>query len=87
MIRRAFRFVRNFIRDLFARDPSAKKEVHPDFVKALLPMSGFTKRGPGVVAHVLEVLRGMTQEQRQVCRDHGWDRGLLLKSSDGKLRC
>lgn len=79
--------MRRLFKRLFSLDPSARRDPHPNFVKAQIPRSAFTRRGPGVVAELRRVLAGFTQEQRAVCRSRGWDRGLLRKTSGGKWRC
>lgn len=43
-------------------------------VKALIPPSSFTKRGPGVRAQLRSALLKMTPEQRELAFDRGWAR-------------
>ena len=78
--------LRNFFFQLFMRNPEARKEAHPDFVKVQFPQSSFTKKGPGVTAQIRTALKAFTQEQRAIAYRKGWDRGLLRKTRTGKYR-
>lgn len=65
------------IRRLFGLAPDLRQEVHPNFVKALIPPSSFTQHGPGVRAQLRRALWAMTPLQRKVAKRRGWDKGLL----------
>lgn len=55
--------------DIDAFNPNS---ADPEVVKALIPRSHFTKRGPGVRASAAEAFRRMTSEQRATARRMGW---------------
>lgn len=44
----------------------------PRVVKARLPTSWFTKRGPGVEANAVRAFRSMTPEQKELAIARGW---------------
>jgi hypothetical protein len=47
-------------------------------IKQKLPRSIFTKKMTAArTVGLLRSLRGMTPEEREICRLKGWDRGLL----------
>jgi len=55
--------------DIDAFNPNS---ADPDVVKALIPRSHFTKRGPGVRASAADAFSRMTSEQRATARRMGW---------------
>lgn len=50
---------------------------HPEIVKAQLPKSAFTRKGPGILKALWRALWRLTPAQRRLCRLKGWDRGML----------
>ncbi len=58
--------------DLDIMHPAHPWTLNPDALKARLPQSCFTKKGPGVTANLRDALIKMTPEQRAVCRNRGW---------------
>jgi len=62
---------------------------HERLVKLQVQMfarSSFRKKGPGVVAQLVDLFGEMDQSDLAIMRRKGWDRGLLKISSDGNLR-
>lgn len=76
---RVQRFVA-YLKNAIARVPALSKDAHPNFVKAQLPPSAFTKSGPGITRQLRTALRRLTQEQREVAHRKGWDKNLLRRS-------
>jgi hypothetical protein len=68
------------------RVPGLKGLPDPMIVKAQIPRSMFTKSGPGRTAQLCEALRRFSQPQREIAMAKGWDKGLLRRTRQGKLR-
>ena len=86
MIGRGARWLRNAILGMLGLTgaaTTATASTDPEFIKAQLPRSAFTKSGPGVRASLRNVLKGMTVEQRQVAYARGWSKGLC--TSEGHM--
>lgn len=66
---KAFRKIAEFARRFIGKNPQAEEWWA---VKALIPRSWFTKKGPGVTARAREAWRKMTPGQRRVCVRRGW---------------
>lgn len=74
---KAARKLYQYFLDLFRKEPLARTIASPGFVKALLPRSAFTKKGPGVRAALRDALMSMTPQQRQIAIDKDWEKGVL----------
>jgi len=62
--------------------------VDPRAIKALIPASWFTRRGPGVHADAIRAFRAMSPEQLSVARARGWLSNELTRvNKKGELRC
>lgn len=76
-----------WLQGLFKQFPGAKQQIleqaSPTLVKARLPRSAFTKKGPGVRASLRYTLKKMTVEQRKIAYENGWSKGLC--TADGRM--
>lgn len=78
-------FLRNALRSLINK-VGGTKISDPEFVKAMIPSSWFTKKGPGVEDTTYRAFREMTLEQRVVAVERGWiDENWLRWSTGGGL--
>lgn len=66
-------FARNLL-GLAGQDSELSRRADPIIVKAMIPRSAFTKKGPGVRAQLREAVGKMTPDQRAVARRMGWIR-------------
>ena len=85
VVHRAAGKVRNFIRKLLRIGALDSGENDPQVIKAQIPRSWFTKKGPGRLKNARRAYAQMTVEQRKIAIDKGWLPRYFASMSKGTL--